>query len=205
MSSFESLIFYISLFSISSMIIAHVGHIYNTYDNKENKIKLKIIIYTIIGIGIPIFIASIRYNVGTDYVSYIEIYNRVKYYTIIDIINSNKEILFIIITKFLGLFSNYQIMFAIISALTIYIVYKAILDNREKKSLGIMFFLYLFLNYTNSYNIIRQSLAVAIVAYSYKYIFSRNFKNFLITILIATMFHTSAIFVLPFYLVNVNS
>lgn len=46
------------------------------------------------------------------------------------------------------------------------------------KFTSLMFFLYLFLNYTMTFNIIRQGIAIVIIAYSYKFIFDRNFKKF---------------------------
>lgn len=47
------------------------------------------------------------------------------------------------------------------------------------KFTSLMFFLYLFLNYTMTFNIIRQGIAIVIIAYSYKFIFDRNFKKIL--------------------------
>ena len=60
MSEINSLIFYIVSFIISSMIITKVGNIYKSEDSNKNVNKIKIIIYTIIGLGIPILIASLR-------------------------------------------------------------------------------------------------------------------------------------------------
>lgn len=205
MSNLGSLIFYISSFSISSLIIAHVGHLYNIGKDKNSRDKLIILAWTILGLSIPIVISSIRYNVGSDYQAYVSIYNKILRTSYMSIIQSNREIMFNLIVKIISVFNNSQILFSVMSTLNILIIYKALLDNKEKKSLGIMFFLYLFLNISNTYSIIRQSLAVAIVIYSYKFLYNRNFWKFFITIVVASMFHATAIFVLPFYLVNVKN
>lgn len=205
MSEINSLIFYIVSFIISSMIITKVGNIYKSEDSNKNVNKIKIIIYTIIGLGIPILIASLRYNVGTDYRNYVDLYKIYSNLSIQETFSSNLEIFFLIIIKMSYFFNDYQMMFAIFSFLTVLILYRVIYEYKEKLSLGFMFFLYLFLYYTTSFNIIRQALAVVIVAYSYKFILNREFKKFLITILIASMFHATALFFIPCYFVNLSN
>lgn len=51
-------------------------------------------------------------------------------------------------------------------------------------------------------NLIRQSVAISITFYSYKFVEKREPIKFLICILLAVGFHTSAIFMLPLYLFN---
>ena len=199
MNNIESLIFYIITFSISAMIITKVGNLYRKMDTKAN--KLKIMVLTVIGLGIPILIGSIRFQVGTDYENYRTIYENRQEIGILEGILQGKEILVFIIIKIAAYLNNYQLMLAIITFLTIIIFYKAILDYKEKISLGFMFFLYLFLNFTTSFNIIRQALAMVIVLYSYKFMFKRNFIKFLLTIIIASMFHITALIFLPFYFI----
>lgn len=50
-----------------------------------------------------------------------------------------------------------------------------------------------------SLHILRQYLAIAIVLYSYKYMLERKFGKFLLLILAASLFHTSAIVFIPTY------
>ena len=199
MTKVQSLFFYIILFIFSAMIITKVGNLYK----KENtqKRNIKIIILTIIGIGIPIIIASIRYYVGTDYESYIGIYNIRKDLLLSDLITTNWEFLFNVIIKISGLLNNYQYLFGIMSFLTVIILYATIYEYKTELSLGFMFFLYLFLYFTTSFNIIRQALAIIIVAYSYRFIFERDLKKFIMTVLIASFFHITALVFLPFYLI----
>lgn len=200
MNDFESLMFYIISFCCSSMIISTVGKKYRNKENDYNE-KFKIIFLTLLGLIIPILIGSFRYFVGTDYRAYLNIYEKTHNYSLIDIFMEKKEVLFLIIIKIASLFSNSQVIFAIMSFLTITTLYFTILNYKEKLSLGFMFFLYLFMYFTSSFNLVKQSLAVVLVAYSYRFIFERNMKKFVIFILIASLFHISALFFLPFYFI----
>ena len=202
MNNLESLIFYIIMFSVSAIIITKVGSLYKRQESQRNKVK--IIILTIIGIGIPIIIGAIRYRVGTDYENYMIIYNNKQNIDILQGMIQENERFFFLIIKIAAFFNNYQVMFAIITFLTVIIYYKAILNYKEKVSLGFTFFLYLFLNFTESFNVIRQALAVAIVFYSYKFVLNRNFVKFLLTVIIATMFHITALIFIPFYFICSN-
>lgn len=200
MNNLESLVFYIIMFLISSMIIAKVGKLYRKKEVSKN-LNFNIVLLTIIGLLIPILISGLRYYVGTDYESYVGIYNKYFNYSFINFFESKTEFLFLIIVKIASLFNNFQVMFFIIAFFTVIITYKAIFNYKEKFSLGFMFFIYLFMYFTNSFNWIRQALAIAIVLYSYKFIFEKNWKKFTLAIIIASLFHVSALLFWPFYFV----
>lgn len=56
--------------------------------------------------------------------------------------------------------------------------------------------------YDTSFNIIRQFLAIAIVYGGIKYLVKRQFKKYLIMVLIATTIHTSAVIMIPIYFIS---
>ena len=66
MSSLLSITFYITTLTLSSLFL-HYG--------KKRRIKLLIVLSLLL----PILLSSFRYNVGTDYQSYINIYNNLWY------------------------------------------------------------------------------------------------------------------------------
>lgn len=190
----ESLIFYIVTFGISTFFIALVDF------SEDKKSKL---IFSFIGLVIPILIFSLRYDVGTDYANYLNLYKRWSSLSIGDIIaKKNLEIFFIIIMKIAYIFKTPQIIFIIYSTANILIIYKAIQTNKNKISVSLAFLLFLLIYTSIVLNVIRQSLAVAIIAYSYKYIIKRNFKKFLICVILASLFHTTALIIIPFYFIN---
>lgn len=75
------------------------------------------------------------------------------------------------------------------------------IEKKYIKYIWILFFCFseFFFLYTN---LIRQSVAISIIFYSYKFIEERKPIKFLICILLAMGFHTSAIFMLPLYFFN---
>lgn len=198
MNAIESLIFYIVSFILAIFFIWQIEKIYKKEEKQKND-KAKIAFYTIIGLGILIIISALRYQVGTDYNNYLDYYIVYSVLDFKDIISYANELLFILVIKIAYVFQEPQIMFAIIAFLTIYITYRAILTQKEKLSITLAFALYVFLYYMYSLNIIRQALAIAIILYSYKYILQRDFRKFLLMVIIATLFHTTALLFLPFY------
>ena len=201
MNELNSLLFYITLFIISVLFIRKAERISVKKETIINS-QIKVMICIFIGLGIPILIAAIRYQVGTDYNNYIDYYSVYSKLGLNEILKYANEFLFILVIKIAYIFREPQILFAIMAFLIIYITYKSILNKREKVSITLMFTLYLFLYYTYSLNIIRQALAVALIAYSYKYIIEQNLKKFLLVLIIAILFHTSAIIFLPFYFIS---
>jgi hypothetical protein len=55
--------------------------------------------------------------------------------------------------------------------------------------------------YYAGFNMIRQSLAMAICLFAYKYLLKRSFIKYILIILIASMFHYSALILLPLYFI----
>lgn len=77
-------------------------------------------------------------------------------------------------------------------------------DSKTKKSV-LFLTLFLFCFYlAPSFNIMRQTLAASVVYVSYFYLIQRKPIKYIICILIATMFHTTAIVLLPMYFVISN-
>ena len=187
MTNFKSLIFYIILFSISTYLIF--------LSSKTDK-KARKKVFASLGLAIPILISALRYNVGTDFSTYVDMYNAIK--------NSNINIvegLFSFVCKIGIALGNVQYMFAIYSILTIIFIYKALEYNKDRYSISLCFFLYLFFYFATSFNLIRQALAVAIVFYSYRYLTEKNLKKFIFWVLIASLAHKTALVFLPLYFI----
>ena len=86
---------------------------------------------------------------------------------------------------------------AIVSTLALYSFIK---NNANNKSLALFFFITLgFFQFAMTG--IRQTLAISVTLFGYKYIREQKLLIFLIFALVATQFHKSAIFFLPLYLV----
>lgn len=160
-------------------------------------------------------IMALRYDVGSDYRAYFELatQNHLKkeslFSTLKDLVlfefnlfaYLKIEFLNKVIYKITWYFGNPQLVFIFYSFLLTFFVKKG-LDNEKKTTIYTwLFFLsfpILFFSFTS---LMRQSVAVAIVFYSYKYLKKRNFFKFIVTIFLASLFHKSALFLIILYIV----
>lgn len=74
--------------------------------------------------------------------------------------------------------------------------------NYREKTFSIILYYVLLFFYLNSYNIMRQMIAVSFVFYSLLFLEQKKMKKFYILIMMASLFHYSALFCLifPYYL-----
>lgn len=82
------------------------------------------------------------------------------------------------------------------------LLFWALKDYEKYISLPFAFFVYYFTYYNTSLNILRQIMAILIVLLSYKYVFKKQLILFLICILAAVSFHSSAIVAVVLYPIN---
>ncbi|EOF7534977.1 EpsG family protein [Acinetobacter baumannii] len=139
-------------------------------------------------------------NVGTDYISYIEIY---KYPSLRWLYESKQEYLFLWIidlAKFLG---SPQFIFIIFSAIiaifffTMLHIYRKQLDYRP----WLFFFIYFTSTgiYNTSFNTLRQSAIVAILPILLYLFYKKKNALFIIIVISLSFLHKSALFYLLFY------
>lgn len=96
--------------------------------------------------------------------------------------------------------SDGQLLLLATAIVSTFALYTFIKNNASNKSLALFFFIALgFFQFAMSG--IRQTLAISITLFAYKYIREQSLYKFLIVALIATQFHKSAIFFLPLYFV----
>lgn len=184
MSDILSLFFYIISFLISTF--------FYSLHNKQKKNKE---LYLFFAFMIPFFISSLRYNVGTDYKNYENMYQGIASGKIA---TRGFEVGTLLIYKVANILGNSQYVFAISAFLTLFFIFHAIeYVNKEYRTL--VYFCYIFLYFPSSFNVIRQSLAMAIIFYGYKFLICKNIKKWCFTIMLATLFHSSAIICMPIY------
>lgn len=140
-------------------------------------------------------LSGLRYGVGTDFFSYRAVY--------IDAFKSNisddRDFGYLILNRLVHIISDnpqwiFIITSLIINALIIYII--------KKKSKMFEISVYLYITsymYFSTFNAIRQWLSAAILFFGVKYMFSRDFKKYIIVVLIASTVHQTALIMLLFY------
>lgn len=160
------------------------------YNNQihSNFITAKIDGYSLLAILIISIIVGFRYDVGADWYSYVSYFKGQKSISHMEIgykfLNSS-------IYDFGG---NFTHLFFIVSFFSWVFIYKSI--PVRLLPIGILFY-FTDHHFFMSMNVIRQFLAISIVLYSYKYLLNEKYK-FVLFILLASLFHRSALLILPF-------
>lgn len=192
MSNTASLIFYLLSFSTAALLM-YYGF------KRSNKVIVGM------SLAIPMLVGALRYGVGTDYTTYVAIYDQLSQLSLpqyLSLQSLDVEIGFYLLVQISSfLTGNYLLLFAISSFLTVYFFYLGLkkYDIRQKAS---VYFLYLTIVFPFSFNSVRQGIAISICFYAFSFIIERVPKKYLLWILAASVFHKSALFLLPFYFIN---
>ena len=177
--------FYIcQLFLYSSFLF-----LYTKANNKDVSFTIKIICFAILFIP-----AALRYEVGTDYNSYHIIFDNINQRNIITV-----EPGFVLLNKLVYYLTfSCQGVFFLASLFTYFFIFYA----NDKKTSLYLFSFYIFY-YTFSFNIVRNMMAISVVIFGFVQLFHDKKKVGFLFILIALLFHSSAIFYVPVYLLAI--
>ncbi|MGL5169435.1 EpsG family protein [Edwardsiella tarda] len=153
--------------------------------------------FTFISVILLSFFGGIRFDVGTDFLTYEYYFHLLKLGR-----DTYMEPGFETMTRliyFLGF--NEQGVFFISSFITCFFFYKYIKENSVNIGLSYFIFFTFPIFYLASFNGIRQFIAVSLFIFSIKYIKNKNILKYLICVIIAASFHKTAIVLLPLYFV----
>lgn len=141
-----------------------------------------------------------RYNVGADFTAYIHDYNIITQKKISELFISS-EFGFNLLLKLCSVvYDSPTTMFLVCAAIFVTICINTLYMHAIHFSLSVVLFI-LCGTCLESCNAMRQSLAVAILLSSYSCIQRRDTKKYILLILLATVFHSSAIVMLPLYFI----
>src|SRR5690554_4683046 len=163
----------------------------------SNKIIRRVCVLFVI--ALPSLLFAFRYGIGTDYFAYVSNFQKLQ--TIgIHAVRFKFEWVYILINLIVGkLNGSIEMVFLITSIIMMSFIYYAARHYAKYLSVGAAIFSYMMLYYQMSFNIVRQSVAMAICLYCIKYIHDRKFLKFSFFVLIASGFHISALLLFPFY------
>lgn len=193
MSNAASLVFYIGVFLLSVLFVY--------WGSRKRAPRLKIALGNhhltinprlIIGVAIPILVAGLRQDVGTDFTSYLVEYNAATQS------GSYLEASFNIIANISNsIFGSPTFMFIVFSAMTVIPVMLALnkCSAIRKEYRWIFWMLFLFIMFPQTLNLLRQGVSVAIGFYLIVSIVeSRKLLSLshVVWLLLAVSFHTSA-------------
>ena len=190
----QSLVIYIISF-IVVVVLYKIGLIMK----KSNK-NIFYKIFKIISLLVLAFIVCLRYNVGTDYFSYMNLYEYCGTVPLNEIFNYRMEPGAILVYKLSYMLSSNPITIIFSMSTIIVISLYMLMDKIEKyygekldTSIALLCFLFLFLPFC--FNGMRQGIAFIIGLISIlEFIHNKKIAS-IVTILIAMSFHTSAIII----------
>lgn len=170
----------------------------------KNHIKLQLYSgYILFPIVIISTIVGFRYQVGTDWENYCDIYNQalMSQLSMRETIESSMEPLYLILNIMLAFIQvPYQIFFLTVMLIHLCFLYKSFNDYVWLLPLGLFF--YFTSVFTTSLNIQRQTLAFCIFIYATTFYRNGDWVKYIISIMIAFCFHYSSIILLPVYLLR---
>lgn len=143
-----------------------------------------------------IIYSGFRYQVGTDYDGYAGMFDLIKQYGRY----YNIEWGYYGLVKLChAINGNAQLVFLLFSIVTVYFVYRYI--EYFSKDVELSWFLFVCIGpyYLNTFNGMRQWLAVAVFAYSLRYIQEKKLWHYLLLNSITVLFHFSSVLLLPLY------
>lgn len=176
-----SLCVYLVVFLLSAELL-------NSY-HKNNKI------FVFVGLFIPIIFAAGRMYVGTDFLSYVYIFDTYTETTWSTFLKDplSKNPLFFIICKISYLVGGRVLTFGVIAAIIIIITYKTLKLQYPDIPMGTSMAVFLFSSFAFSLNVCREYIAVVIVFWSLQYIFNDKLFKFIACIVIAALFHKTVV------------
>lgn len=189
MSDLSSLLFYLLSFSGASLLM-----LYGTKRGRKSIIAASLLI--------PILVGALRYQVGTDYPTYVDLYHAFSSLSMSDYFALQPfglEMGMYLISRLTSsVASAPYLMFAVFSTLTVVFFYLGMRRYTEHHY-AMLFFLFLMVVFPISFNLVRQGLAISIVFYAFSFIMDRRVWRYVVWMLVAALFHKSVLVLMPIY------
>lgn len=202
---FDSVLIYLIVFIISLVATYIAEKLFA--DKRRSEVSYLIgILFSVFAILLPCFLAQMRdVSVGTDIKGYVlpnyNIARNCKSFTLFYSVEYSKvELLFSVLIYIGAKIGNIGVTFFLIEFLTIFPIYYVLYKRREKASMTMGMLLFYFLFYNFSFSGMRQSIAMSFMLLAFYMITNDRKLKSLIYAIIAALFHSSAILIIPIYI-----
>lgn len=180
MDNIITIVLYVGLATVMAYIIPYCFRTRNSFNRK---------FAYFVAFLLPTLLAACRGNTGTDSNMYQNTYY--------DIENVQRwqdfELGYQMLVKLLNYFNlPYQFLFGIMGFLTCFFIILFIKNEKNNINVSVAVFIYFIDLYLGSFNIMRQGLAITMVLYAFSLFLDKKYIRFLIVILSACLFHSSA-------------
>ena len=195
------MLFYIS---IILFVCLCAGFLTILYSNQRNRDKAYL---WIIGSVLFVLYCFKAETVGSDYVTYLDFFDKCYWLDYDRLLSNDKDFSgfekgYMLLNKIVNDIYPYHIAFSFVLAL-LFSFMSCHLLKEYVKPLWMGFFLLTTLSiYTNSFSMVRQSLAMFICWMSIRFILKKKLLLFLLFVTIAFYFHKTALIFLPLYFVG---
>ena len=186
---------------LKKILPTNSNYIFEDKNNLEKNFKWNIGLITIL-LFIFILINFKDSNQNDDFSRYVMAYNQLKNTSIVPFLLLSKEVGF----KYLNIaFAHFDLSYYIFFGTISIFCWGFFIKGSYKFSYLLPLMLYFAVtngHYFWSLLGVRQSIAIALFFYSIKFIIERKVINYLLIIIIASLFHTSVLILMPIYFFN---
>lgn len=180
----------------------------SSYYKKRGR-RVEFWFFSLIAILLPCILAALRANtVGTDMLIYGErLFKTSQNHSFFDfVIDRDKEWLYYFLVYISShVFKNIQFQYFFIELLSFAPIYLTLMRDKESNRyawLGL--WIYFFWLFPYSLNLMRQSIAISIIFWAFKFVEQKCLIKYIICVLLASMFHVTAligIIIYPLYFI----
>ena len=170
-----------------------------TTESSIRLLNVKSIIFISLIVLVPTLLVGFRSeSTGVDTARYIQLFYYPREFLVWRA-SSSSEFLFWGIYLLCKDFGNLRLCFFILAFIPLFFTFAGLYKLSRICNPFVSSLLFLLFFYNEFFNATRQCPAIALVFYSYTFCLSRKFIPFLLCILAATLFHSTAILALPIY------
>lgn len=152
-----------------------------------------------------IFLTGVRYGIGADYFSYASIYKLLHFTPLPVYLKKHfegvgayyTEIGWYVLNRFFSF--DYCSLLFVVETVIFCFLYKGLSFFKEHINVPFALMIYCFTQLLYSWNGIRFAIAVVVLFSGFEYIICRKPVKWILTVLLAMMFHKTAVICLPFY------
>lgn len=175
---------------------------YALYFCRGEQTKLKRALFVGLCFFQCLMIATIRYNIGTDYYMYSVGFDKMAESGFSDMKYEDWEIGYILLNKIVGLFTkNGGVFFFVAAALSLSGTFYMIWRYSKNPFMSVFLFLNTYLFYLDL-NYVRQGIAMSIMCFAYGFLQDRKLWKFLLLCVLAATFHLPVIYLIPVYFIT---
>lgn len=194
-----------TVYLVTSISLLILGLLYESTNSVLFDTKKKVLpsYFFIIPSFVLLFIISaFRGDFTTDYTNYTVLFKKINWFGFSDVFAIfDHEVGFLFLNRLIGVFTDNAVY---LFAITTFIILFGFYHQFNKYSVNIWLSILMFVtvgSYYASFNITRQILAVAIIFMGSRYLYERKFFKYLGVALVASLFHMTALIMVPFYFI----